>query len=104
MVSWTPDPSLISSVSVAEFAVVTTATPHGLSTGNTAMILVPEDYGMSIPSILTKVVVTNSTTFTTELNTLSSLPFVAPMSTPYTQAQVIPASGLFYNDTPGSPS
>lgn len=88
---FTPKRRLISAVTLAEKAVVTTDEDHGYSTDDVVLIFVPPEYGMDIPFKQTKIRVTSSTQFETEINTSGQSPFVSPTFPPgFTPAQVIP--------------
>lgn len=90
-----PKRRLVSDVTIASKAVVTTDEPHGYETGLLVRLFVPADYGMSIYQE-TYIVVTGDTTFITQLDTTSQRAFVVP-SEPYTQAQVVPITGVTDN-------
>lgn len=94
-----PQINLIQAVSNAERAVVTTATPHGYDNGIYVRVIVPATYGMSLYE-QTQILVTGSTTFETQINTLGQNPFVAPTLYPpvgFTPAQTIPMGGTTDN-------
>ena len=91
-----PQLNLISNVSNAVAAVVTTVTDHGYETGMVVRINVPKTYGMTLFNQAT-IVVTSSNTFTTDINTSKMDPFVAPTLYPpvaFTPAQCIPMTGI----------
>lgn len=86
-----PKRRLIQNVTQALKAVVTTTEDHEYTTGDYIRIIVPRSYGMDLDYIQTKIMVTGTTTFETEINTLSQLPFVAPSFPPgFTTAQAVP--------------
>lgn len=85
---------LIGNVTVAEKAVVTTTEDHGYETGYIVRVIVPRVYRMNLYQ-QTKIIVIDSTSFLTEINTLSQSAFVAPSYPPaFTNAQVVPISGV----------
>ena len=89
---YTPSTVLISAVSNAEFAVVTTASPHGYVTNEVVGFFIPAIFGMSqLSRQSSPIVVTSDTTFITEINTLGYTPFAIPDPLPsaYTCAQVV---------------
>lgn len=104
-VLWTPSIKIITNVTVAENAVVTTSMPHNFENGEIVLINVPFVYGMYLTNYQTKITVLTSVTFQTEINTLSQRIFSTPPLLVYTPAQVAPITGnpTFYNSTPGSP-
>ena len=90
-----PQLRLISSVTNAEEAVVTTTEDHGYETGMFVRIFVPHTYGMEIYE-QTEIEVLSDTTFRTQINTSNVNPFVAPSLYPpiaFTPAQAIPMTG-----------
>lgn len=94
-----PQHCLISNVTNALHAEVTTSTPHGYYTGMIVRVIVPSQYGMRL-FYQSAIVVTSPTTFTTNLDTQNVDPFVPPSIYPpqgFTQAQVTPMSGLERN-------
>jgi hypothetical protein len=103
-VIWNLHLKLISNVTNALNAVITTSTDHGYSTGMSVLVNVPKTYGMSLSNVTSKIIVLSPTTFQTNIDTSNQLAFspLAP-SSQSTLAQVSPISGLFYNATPGSP-
>ncbi len=102
-VDWSPMLQLISNVTTAANAVVTTVSNHGFVSGMYVLINVPIVYGMILNSVTTQIIVTGLTTFSTNINTLSLASFVSPAISQFTPAQVSPITGLFFNSTPGSP-
>lgn len=91
-----PQLQLISSVTIAEFAVVTTVGDHGYTTGMVVRVNVPLTYGMNIFE-QTTIIVTGATTFSTTINTLNEDPYVTPSLYPpvaFTPAQVVPMTGI----------
>jgi len=93
---FTPKRMLISDVTISTSAVVTTTEPHGYQDGMFVRVNVPVPYGMSLYQ-QTRIIVTSSTEFQTTINTLNQSPFVQPVfdgSNPFTQAQVVPISGV----------
>ncbi len=96
--NFVPRRRLISTVTRAQNAVVTTTEDHGYETGLDVRLWIPLAYGMSIRFVQTRITVTSDTEFTTDLNTVSQNPFVAPTFPPaFTNAQTIPMSGATDN-------
>lgn len=94
-----PQRRLIQSVTNEANAVVTTTEDHGYTDGIYVRVEVPKSYGMHIFE-QTKIIVTGSTTFMTEIDTSSQDPFVEPTLYPpvaFTPAQVIPMGGVTDN-------
>ena len=90
-----PKRRLVSGVTIASKAVVTTTEAHGYETGLLVRLFVPADYGMSIYQE-TYIVVTGDMTFITQLDTTSQRTFIVPAQ-PYTPAQVVPITGVTDN-------
>ena len=92
-----PDVRFVSSVTTEFRANVTTVEDHGFNTGDTVRLLIPEEYGMTL-NLLTRINVTSSTTFETELNTIDIEPFSAPVFPPsFKEAQTISLNGPVKN-------
>lgn len=95
-----PQLRLISDMTVALEAEVTTTEEHGYDDGQLIRVIVPEAYGMSLNEA-SPIAVTSTTTFTTAIDTSTLLPFVAPSFVAYgpafTQAQAIPITGVTEN-------
>jgi len=92
--NYVPYRNLITDVTQASNAVITTADAHGYETGQWVRIIVPLAYQMEINYLQTKITVTSDTEFETEIDTRSLLPFSAPSAPPaFTQAQTVPISG-----------
>jgi hypothetical protein len=104
-VSWNVRYQLISAITNAAQAVITTQEDHGYSTGIYVLVNVPPSYGMTLNNVMSRIIVLSPTTFQTNIDTSLQVAFspLAP-GTQSTLAQVSPISGLFYNATPGSPS
>ena len=91
-----PQLSLITAVTTARLAEITTASAHGYDTGMVVRVNVPNTYGMTLFE-QTPIIVTSLTTFTTGINTLNMDPFVTPTLYPpiaFTPAQCIPITGV----------
>ncbi len=92
-----PDVRFISDVTTEFRANVTTVADHGFNTGDTVRMLVPEEYGMTL-NVLTKIDVTGSTAFRTELNTIDIATFVPPVFPPaFKEAQTLSINGPVKN-------
>ena len=96
-----PRRRLISNVTKASNAEVTTTEAHGYDVNQVVRLLVPDDYGMSVPYILAKVLtVPTTTTFTVDLDTSYFNAYVTPTIPPsFTDAQATPVTGLTNNNT-----
>lgn len=93
-----PKRRLISDVTRALNAEVTTSEDHGYETGLDVRLIVPKSYGMELQFVPTEISVTSSTQFTTTVDTRSQDPFVAPTFPPgFTDAQTVPISGVTDN-------
>lgn len=93
-----PLPKLLSSVTNAIAPIATTTTDHGYESGWYVTMLVPPEYGMSLPMIQTKITVLDETSFACDdIDTTLQPAFATPGITSYTQAQVIPTSGITAN-------
>lgn len=91
---WQPHARLISNVSTAQFAVVTTTADHDYEVGQYIMLEVPLDYGMYLPQVTAKILsIPTDTSFVTDINTLLQPPFATPATPSYTQANCAPESG-----------
>lgn len=90
-----PKRRLLSNVTNALRAIVTTTEDHGYETGQIVRLIVPLAYGMHLNYVQTQIVVLSPTTFETDVNTSNQLPFVEPTFPPgFTEAQVVPISGV----------
>jgi hypothetical protein len=78
-------------------AVVTTTTPHGFSSDEHVVLVVPREYGMHLDYVDVVITVTGAATFLTNLDTFGMDPFVVPALTSFTPAQALPASELCDN-------
>ena len=98
MADFEPDRHLISGVTVAAQAVITTNLAHGYSTGWYVRVQVPADYGMRIDYVQTKIVeVPSTTTVKVDVDTRQLAAFVAPSGSPSQAAQIVPISGVTQN-------
>lgn len=98
-VEWVPERSIITGISQAVSAVVTTSVPHGYQVGAIVRLLVPQNFGMSQANgqLVTITAVPSANTFTTNLNTLAFTAFAFPAQAPAfaaTFAQVTPVGEL----------
>jgi len=97
--TFTPDRSMITNITNANPAVVTTSPAHGMQTGNVARLNVPLNYGMfQINNVVVSITRLSSTTFSCQLtqvppavnlNTVDYPAFVTPTN-PGFEASVIP--------------
>lgn len=92
-----PKRQLITGITNAVNAVVTTTANHGYSSDEYVTLIVPESYGMHFDFVETKITVTGVTTFSCGLNTEKMDPFVAPGLAAFTPAHCCPASELMDN-------
>lgn len=95
--NFTPIRRLLSAVTNATQAVVTTSTNHGYVTGDWVRLIVPGAYGMAIDYEQSEITVLSNTQFQTTVDTSYRLPFVAPAA-PFTAAQVVPIGGVTATD------
>lgn len=93
-----PVSTLISNVTNALNAVVTTSAPHGWSSGYTVQIIVPSTYGMVVNE-QTSIIVTGPTTFTTQIDTTGVDTFVTPTFTAYTASGFTSAQAVWVTGT-----
>lgn len=102
--AYQPTLKLVSNVSTAPFAVVTTSNPHGYLSGWFVRVFVPDAYQMSIPHELTQIKVLSANQFQTSIDTTSLSPFTVPASPlGFTQAQCVPLSGADFNTLSPTP-
>jgi hypothetical protein len=95
--SFTPVRRLISAVTNAEQAVVTTSADHGYVTDDWVRLVVPLSHGMEIDYEQSRITVLSTTQFRTDIDTSFRLPFVVPAA-PFTPAQVVPIGGVSVTD------
>lgn len=93
--TFSPQRRLISAITTAEDAEVTTTEAHGYTTGMSVRLFVPRGYGMRLYDVV-KITVTSDTTFLTDLDTLDMDAF-AETAQAKTPAQVTPISGPMVN-------
>lgn len=101
--NYIPVARLLANVTNDVFAVVTTTQDHGYLDGQYVRMIVPGVYGMVLDYVQTAIVVTGTTTFTTDIDTTLLKPFVAPSFTgnnAFTQAQCVPITGMEWNIAP----
>lgn len=101
--NYIPQAMIITAMTNAVNSAVTTANPHGYQTGMSVRITVPKQYGMVLSYVQTQIIVTGSTTFTTQINTTALQSFVVPSyspANPGTLAQCVPINGLEWNIAP----
>lgn len=93
-----PKRRLVSGVTNAFEAVVTTTEDHGYETGLVVRLFVPSSYGMAIYE-QGKINVLSDTSFSVTIDTTNLEVFSAPTFPPtgFTSAQVIPISGATNN-------
>lgn len=100
-VAYSPLRKLVSNVTNAVQAQVTTTTNHNFTDGQSVRLIVPEAYGMAINErgLVTFI---DDTNFSITIDTSSSLAFVTPVAVPntpsaFTDAQAVADSGLWNN-------
>lgn len=98
---FTPLSRLVSNVTNAKQAVVTTTVAHGFTTGQSIRLFVPNDYGMAVNQ-RGVIDVVNDTSFSIDIDTIDLLAFSAPTAIPntptaFTPAQAIADSGTWNN-------
>ena len=92
-----PPSVIVTNITNATNAAVTTAVPHNFTSGMYVDLYVPPDYGMSLEGTQALITITSPTTFTTNVNTTTQRPFLTPALQAFTPAQAAPASGLTFN-------
>ena len=95
-----PDRKIVTDVTVSENAVVTTSEDHNYVDGSIVRLYVRDPNPMIVNGLSSKITVLSDTTFRTEIDTRTLSSFVSPSfpSELFTQAQVIPVNGVFFND------
>ena len=92
---FTPVRRMVTNVTQALKAVVTTSEAHGYDSDQWVRLVVPDSFGMALFYVQTLIKVTADDEFQTNINTTSELPFLTPVFPPgFTTAQVIPISQL----------
>lgn len=90
---------LVTDVTAAINAVVTTASDHNFSTGQYVRLVVPKAYGMEVPYRQTTATVLSATSFRTDLDLSAQPAFSTPTNPPpFTPAQAVPVSGTWFNN------
>lgn len=93
-----PKRRLLSNVTNALRAIVTTIEDHGYETGQVVRLIVPLAYGMDLNYVQARINVLSNTEFETDVNTENLLPYVTPTFPPgFTEAQVVPITGTTDN-------
>lgn len=92
-----PDMQIITAITQAQRAAVTTSAVHSFDDGESVRIYVPKTYGMHIDYALTNIEVTGATSFTCDLDTSNMDPFIIPVLGTFTPAQCVAVSGLHDN-------
>lgn len=95
-----PKRRLISAISNAVFATVTTTEDHGYDEGLVVRLIVPSNYKMTLEWVQARILsVPTDDTFVCDVDTSDMDAFVAPSYPPgYTNAQVVPMSGVELNN------
>ena len=87
-----PEMKIVTNVTTAQNAVVTTLTPHGYTNNQTICLIVPNIYEMHIDYREIKITITGLNTFITNMDTSQMDPFVTPVSTNITPAHCCPVT------------
>lgn len=95
LIEWQPEARIITAISQAASAVVTTAVPHGYSLGAIIRLVVPANFGMTQANgLLAKITAIGSaTTFTVDVDTSGFAAFAFPQQAPAfasSYAQAVP--------------
>lgn len=97
---------IVTNVTNARYAVITTAIDHEYSAGEKVRLLVPVIYGMRIDEVVTILQVPTPNTLVVNLNTLGLDAFSPPLF-PGNFAQLIPVQGVCdntYDNQPVNPT
>lgn len=96
--SFVPTAQIVTNVTNATNAVVTTASDHNFNVGDALRLIVPSAYGMIVTYLQVAALAVTPTTITTNLDTSQLKPFVTPTFPPaFTSAQVTPITGVEMN-------
>lgn len=98
LTNFEPKQYILTNITNAREAVCTTSENHDYVVGQIVNIRCPKDYGMTIDYQDTKILAITANTFTCDLNTEELDAFSVPGTTK-TQAQVVPVTGIFQNNT-----
>ena len=101
LTNFQPRRRLISSVTNALQAIVTTTENHGYILDQVVRLIVPSDYGMEIDYVKGKIVsIPADNQFKVNIDTTRLFPYATPTEPPaFTQAHVVPITGLVDNET-----
>jgi len=88
-----PERKVVSAITNANPAVVT-ATAHAYTTTDIVRINVPIEYGMRLPPEEVTITVINANSFSIDMDTSLLDPFVVPVATPQTFAEVLPINRI----------
>lgn len=99
VIEWEPEARIITGISQAASAVVTTAVPHGYSIGAIVRLIVPANFGMTQANglLATITAIPSATTFTVNVDTSGFAAFAFPQQAPAfasSYAQSIPVGEL----------
>ncbi len=99
VIEWEPEARIITGISQAASAVVTTAVPHGYSLGAIVRLVVPANFGMTQANglLATITAIPSATTFTVNVDTSGFAAFAFPQQAPAfssSYAQSIPVGEL----------
>jgi len=92
---FSPRRNIVTAITQALPAVVTTSIPHGYFVGDIVRFYIPENYGMQQANLVQVEVVNipTPTTFETDLDSTNFLPFIVP-AMPLQLAQVVPVGEI----------
>ena len=101
LTNFIPKRRLISAVTNATRAQVTTTEDHGYEVGQFVRLIVPLVYGMELNYIQAEILsIPTLSSFITDINTVNNGVYATPSAPPsFTESQVVPISGLEENDT-----
>lgn len=99
--AYTPEKQIVTNVTNAMQATVTTQGSHGFSVGQTIRLIVPKAYGMEVNQ-RGRIISVNDTVFVVGIDTSTNLAFNTPTAVPntpsaFTDAQAVADSGKWEN-------
>lgn len=94
---WEPEVRIITAITNAQNAEITTAVNHGFEDGSYVRLIVPVTYGMNFDYVETKINVTALNKFTCNIDTFTTDQFIIPSLTKFTPAHCCPSSQIIDN-------
>lgn len=91
-----PKRRVVTAITNAQSAIVTAAN-HGYADNEYVRVNVPIEYGMRLGEVLARITWINVNTFSIDHDTTGLDPFVVPVATPQTMAEVVPISETLDN-------